>query len=57
MRKTLLVILAILMYSLSLTAQNLTMEQLLDIKKKDLGNVEDFLTANRWEFFEDNRLT
>lgn len=36
--------------TLSLSAQNLTLSQILDIKKKDLGNAEEFLTAKGWEF-------
>jgi hypothetical protein len=32
--------------------QNLTMGQLLEVKKKDLGHVEDYLTSKNWEFLE-----
>ncbi len=35
-----------------LFAQNLTMSQLLEIKKKDIGNAEDYLVSKGWEFLE-----
>ncbi len=35
-----------------LIAQNLSMSQLLEVKKKDLGNAEEYLTAKGWEFLD-----
>lgn len=51
MKKFILTIIISLM-SLVLSAQNLTMSQLLELKKKDLGNAEEFLTSKGWEFLE-----
>jgi len=45
-------ILTLLIFSTTVIAQNLTMGQILEIKKKDLGNADDYLTAKGWEFLE-----
>jgi len=34
----------------SLSAQNLTLAQILEVKKKDLGNAEEYLSEKGWEF-------
>ena len=39
-----------LLISNSVLSQNLTLAQILEIKKKDLGNAEEYLTAKGWEF-------
>lgn len=39
-----------LLISCSVFSQNLTLAQVLEIKKKDLGNAEEYLTAKGWEF-------
>lgn len=36
----------------TIQAQSLTMAQLLEVRKKDVGDVEDYLTARGWEFYE-----
>jgi len=51
MRKILLLLL-VFMANVTLFAQNLTLAQLIEIKKKDLGNAEEYLTAKGWEFME-----
>ncbi len=51
MKKNLFVLFIILSYSLS-NAQNLTLAQILDVRKKDLGNAEEYLTSKGWEFLE-----
>jgi hypothetical protein len=33
------------------SSQNLTLNQLLELKKKDIGNAEEYLTERGWEFF------
>lgn len=38
-------------------AQNLTIAQILEIKRKDLGKVEEYLTAKGWQFSEANEPT
>jgi hypothetical protein len=48
--KQLLLLSAFLLISNSVLSQNLTIAQLLEIKKKDLGNAEEYLTAKGWEF-------
>lgn len=47
-----IVTLFICLSCISITAQNLTLAQILEIKKKDLGNAEEYLTARGWEFSE-----
>ena len=37
-----------------LFAQNLSLAQLLEVKKKELGNAEEYLTAKNWEFIKAN---
>lgn len=49
MKKTIF-ILTLSIISTNLIAQNLSMGQILEIKKKDLGNAEEYLTAKGWEF-------
>lgn len=49
MKKNLLMF-TFLMISNSVFSQNLTLAQILEIKKKDLGNAEEYLTAKGWEF-------
>ncbi len=39
-----------LIFSNSVISQNLTIAQILEIKKKDLGNAEEYLTTKGWEF-------
>ena len=39
-----------LLISNSVLSQNLTLAQILEVKKKDLGNAEEYLTAKGWEF-------
>lgn len=41
-----------LLISNNALSQNLTLAQILEIKKKDLGNAEEYLTAKGWEFKE-----
>jgi hypothetical protein len=42
-----------LLFSFQLiNAQNLTLGQILEVKKKDLGNAEEYLTLKGWEFLE-----
>jgi beta-lactam-binding protein with PASTA domain len=50
--KHILLTLLISIVSISISAQNLTMAQILEVKKKDLGNAEEYLTARGWEFSE-----
>jgi hypothetical protein len=50
--KQLLISFAILLVSENVLSQNLTLAQILEIKKKDLGNAEEYLTAKGWEFKE-----
>lgn len=33
-------------------SQNLTLAEILEVKKKDLGNAEEYLTAKSWEFLD-----
>ncbi|MBE0662821.1 MAG: hypothetical protein IH597_10150 [Bacteroidales bacterium] len=51
MRKFILLLLFVLV-NVALPAQNLSLAQLLEIKKKDLGNAIEYLTLEGWEFFE-----
>jgi hypothetical protein len=51
MRKFILLLFLILV-NVALLAQNLSLAQLLEIKKKDLGNAVEYLTSKGWEFFE-----
>jgi hypothetical protein len=48
--KQLLLMFAFLLISNSVLSQNLTLAQILEIKKKDIGNAEEYLTAKDWEF-------
>lgn len=48
--KQLLLAITFLLSSQYVFSQNLTLAQILEIKKKDLGNAEEFLTAKGWEF-------
>ncbi len=41
-----------LLISNCVLSQNLTLAQILEIKKRDLGNAEEYLTAKGWEFKE-----
>lgn len=50
MKKVLL--LATFLVSFSTFSQNLTSSQLLDLCDKSLGEVEEFLTANNWYFYQ-----
>lgn len=38
-------------------AQNLTLAQVLEVRKKNLGEAEEYLTLKGWEFFEANEPT
>ncbi len=51
MLKKVLVSLTILL-SCAVSAQNVTVDQLIALSKKDLGDVEEYLTANNWDFFD-----
>jgi hypothetical protein len=51
MKKLLTIIVCILVYN-NAVSQNLTLAQILEIKKKDLGAAEEYLTAKGWEFKE-----
>ena len=48
--KQFLLVFAFLLTSNSIFSQNLTLAQILEIKKKDLGNAEEYLTEKGWEF-------
>jgi hypothetical protein len=48
--KQFLLVFAFLLTSNSILSQNLSLAQILEIKKKDLGNAEEYLTAKGWEF-------
>ncbi len=48
--RLLFLIIFILSNTFFVSAQNLTMGQLLEVRKKTLGDVEDYLTAKNWEF-------
>ena len=48
--KQFLVAVAIMLFSNNALAQNLTLAQILEIKKMDLGNAEEYLTVKGWEF-------
>ena len=50
--KKLLSLSAFLLISNCVLSQNITLAQILEIKKKDLGNAEEYLTAKGWEFNE-----
>ena len=41
-----------LVTGLNLYSQNLTLSQLLELRKKNLGKAEEFLTSKGWEFME-----
>jgi len=47
-----LFLLILIFTSILVSAQNLSLAQLLEIKKKDLGNAEEYLTTKGWEFRE-----
>lgn len=42
----------IMLLSNNVKAQNLTLSQILEIKKKNLGNAEEYLTSKGWEFLD-----
>ena len=48
--KQILIAVIVLLFSNNVKAQNLTLSQILEIKKKDLGNAEEYLTSKGWEF-------
>jgi beta-lactam-binding protein with PASTA domain len=48
--KQFLIAVAIMLFSNNVLGQNLTLAQILEVKKKDLGNAEEYLTAKGWEF-------
>lgn len=50
--KKFLLLSAFVLFSNNVLSQNLTLAQILEIKKKDLGNAEEYLTAKGWEFKE-----
>jgi hypothetical protein len=50
--KPILISFFLFFFSKTLIAQNITLAQILEIKKKDLGSAEEFLTAKGWEFTE-----
>lgn len=52
MKKSTIFILVFVFNTSFLCSQNLTMSQILEIKKKDLGNVEEYLTFKGWEYME-----
>lgn len=49
--KKLLFILFLNIFSISIYGQNLTLSQILEIRKKDLGSAEEYLSAKGWEFY------
>lgn len=50
--KQFLFVFAFLLISNNVLSQNLTLAQILEIKKKDLGNAEEYLTSKGWEFLD-----
>ena len=38
--------------SCSIFAQDITVDQLIVLSKKNLGDVEEYLTSNNWDFFD-----
>lgn len=59
--KKFLFVFAFLLINNNVLSQNLTLAQILEIKKKDLGNAEEYLTSKGWEFLDaveptDNKL-
>jgi hypothetical protein len=50
--KQFLLAFAFLLISQNILSQNLTLAQILEVKKKDIGNAEEYLTAKGWEFME-----
>ena len=50
--KQFLLAVAIMLFCNNALAQNLTLAQILEIKKKDLGNAEEYLTSKGWEFLD-----
>jgi hypothetical protein len=50
--KQFLLVVAIMLFSNNALSQNLTLSQILEIKKKDLGNAEEYLTSKSWEFLD-----
>lgn len=48
--KQFLFVFAFLLISNNVLSQNLTLAQILEIKKKDVGNAEEYLTSKGWEF-------
>ncbi|MDY0278136.1 MAG: hypothetical protein RBQ97_08625 [Acholeplasma sp.] len=52
MNKLVLIITCLLLSSNYTIAQNLTLGQVLEVKKKDLGNAEEYLSLKGWEFLE-----
>lgn len=47
---------SLILFCLSLTnyAQNLTLDELISLRKKNIANVEEYLTAKGWEFLSSN---
>jgi hypothetical protein len=52
-------ILTLLFFCSSLTnySQNLTLDELIGLRKKDIANVEEYLTTKGWEFLSSNEGT
>jgi hypothetical protein len=48
--KHLLILISLFLINNLVISQNLTLAQLLEIKKKDLGNADEYLTTKGWEF-------
>ena len=46
------IFIVIFSFSSLVSAQNLTLAQLLEIKKMDLGTAEEYLTSKGWEFLD-----
>ncbi|MBU3662403.1 MAG: hypothetical protein FGM41_04300 [Bacteroidetes bacterium] len=46
-----LLFIMLLLISDKILGQNLTLSQILEIKKMDLGNVEEFLSARNWDIY------
>jgi hypothetical protein len=50
--KQILIALTILLNCNIIISQNLTIAQILEVKKKDLGNVEEYLSSKDWVFLD-----
>ena len=49
--KTKIFLLIAFLYAINITSQNLTLSEVLKVRKMSIGEVEEYLTKKKWKFF------